>query len=101
MAEPAESPVRDALGHTRLHGGPDGSPDRSPRRSRLVLLCTIAVLYVISVPWYRDPEAELRIVFGLPDWAAVALACYVAVALLNGLAWLRTEIDDDAEGEGS
>jgi hypothetical protein len=53
------------------------------------------------VPWYRDPEAELRIVFGLPDWAAVALACYVAVALLNGFAWLRTEIDDDAEGEGS
>jgi hypothetical protein len=97
MAEPAEPPVRDALGTARLHR----SPDRSPDRSRLVLLCAIAVLYVISVPWYRDPEAELRIVFGLPDWAAVALACYVAVALLNGFAWLRTEIDDDAEGEGS
>jgi hypothetical protein len=97
MAEPAEPPVRDALGPAR----PDRSSHRSPGRSRLVLLCTIAVLYVISVPWYRDPDAELRIVFGLPDWAAVALACYVGVAVLNGFAWLRTEIDDDVEGEGS
>jgi len=83
MAEPAHPPVPDAPIRTR------------PRRSRAVLLAAIVALYVLSVPWYRDPDAELRIVFGLPDWVAVALACYVAVAVLNCVAWLRTPIEDD------
>jgi hypothetical protein len=57
----------------------------------------IALLYVASVPWYRDPDAPLRIVLGLPDWVAVAIGCYAAAACLNAAAWwLR---DDPEEGE--
>jgi uncharacterized membrane protein YcjF (UPF0283 family) len=69
---------------------------RRAGRSRLrrVLLAAIAVLYLVSVPWYRDADAPLQIVFGLPDWVAVALACYVAVAVLNAIAWRLTEIPD-------
>lgn len=63
-------------------------------RLRRVLLATIAVLYLVSVPWYRDTDAPLQIVFGLPDWVAVAIACYVAVAVLNAIAWQLTEIPD-------
>ena len=52
------------------------------------------MLYVISVPWYRDAGEPLRIWLGLPDWVAVALVCYVAVAILNAVAWLVTEVSD-------
>jgi hypothetical protein len=31
---------------------------------------------------------------GLPDWVAVALLCYAAVAVLNSLAWLLTDVPD-------
>jgi hypothetical protein len=78
------------------------SPDsesRRPRsrpRVRLLLLSAIALLYVFSVPWYRAPDAPLRIWLGLPDWVAVALLCYVAAAVLNALAWWLTDIRDDA-----
>jgi hypothetical protein len=64
---------------------------------RTILLSAIAVLYVFSIPWYRAEDAPLRLVFGLPDWVAVALACYGAVALLNSVAWLLTDVRDDAE----
>lgn len=65
---------------------------------RGVLLATIAVLYIVSVPWYRDGDGPLRLLFGLPDWVGIALACYVAVAVLNAAAWLLTEVSD-GEGE--
>jgi hypothetical protein len=55
----------------------------------------IGVLYAASVPWYRDTDAPLRLIFGLPDWVAVALACYIGVAFLNAGAWLVTEIPED------
>ena len=64
------------------------------------LLSLIALLYVLSVPWYRDTDAPLRIVFGLPDWVAVAVACYVAIAIFNAIAWMLTTISDQpAPGE--
>ena len=38
---------------------------------------------------------------GLPDWAAVALACYALAALLNAAAWLAGggggEEEEDAD----
>ena len=68
------------------------------RRARSLLLLGIGVLYVLSVPWYRDTDAPLRLLFGLPDWVAVALGCYVAVAVLNAVAWLLTEIPDGEAG---
>jgi hypothetical protein len=40
------------------------------------------------------------LVFGLPDWVAVALGCYLAVAILNALAWLLTDIPERAETRG-
>jgi hypothetical protein len=64
-------------------------------RLRSALLLLIGVLYAISIPWYRPSGAAPSLLFGLPDWVAVALGCYVAVAFLNAAAWLLTEIPDD------
>ncbi|MCP4024851.1 MAG: hypothetical protein GY736_00855, partial [Sphingomonas sp.] len=49
-------------------------------------------------PWYRETGAPIDIVFGLPDWVAIALGCYIGVAILNAIAWRLTEVSD---GEGS
>ncbi len=79
------------------------SPGCTRRRSlRRLLLAMIALLYVVSVPWYRATGAEWELIAGLPDWVAVALGCYVAVAILNAIAWLLTDVpdpdpDDDLE----
>ena len=64
------------------------------QRARLALLGAIGVLYVVSVPWYRDDDAPLRVWFGLPDWVAVALGCYIGVAVLNAIAWWLTDIPE-------
>lgn len=68
----------------------------SPRRQRVrsALLGAIGVLYVVSVPWYRDDDAPLRVWFGLPDWVAVALGCYIGVAVLNAIAWWLTDVPE-------
>lgn len=68
----------------------------SRRRVRRILLAAIGLLYVVSVPWYRADDAGLRVWLGLPDWVAVAVVCYAAVAVLNALAWLFTDVDDGA-----
>ena len=57
----------------------------------------IGLLYVASVPWYRDVDAPLRIVFGVPDWVAVAIACYAAAACLNAAAWLLNQAAGEAD----
>ena len=66
------------------------------RRVRLVLIAISVVLYVISVPWYREAGAAPAIWFGLPDWVAVALGCYLAAAALNAVAWLLTDVPEEA-----
>jgi hypothetical protein len=68
------------------------------RRVRVILFSAIALLYLISVPWYRATGDEVAIVFGLPDWVAVALACYVGVAFLNCAVWLLSEVPDGPPG---
>jgi len=65
------------------------------RRLRRTLLAGIGVLYVLSIPWYRSGGETGGSAFGLPDWVAVAVGCYVAVAVLNAAAWLLTDIDED------
>lgn len=73
------------------------------KRVRVVLLLCIGLLFVLSVPWYRSTAAPVSIVWGLPDWVAVALACYVLVAVLNSIAWLLGDVPDPApprDGEG-
>ena len=65
------------------------------RTIRKWLLAAIALLYVLSVPWYREPGAEPEILLGLPDWVAIALGCYVGVAILNSIAWLLTDVSDE------
>ena len=65
------------------------------RRLRALLLILIGLLLVVSVPWYRPTGAAFTLVWGLPDWVAVALGCYAAVAVLNSAAWLLSEIEDD------
>lgn len=67
------------------------------RRIRAALLVLIVLLYVISVPWYRESGVAPALVLGLPDWVAVALGCYVGVAILNSLAWLLTDVRDPDE----
>lgn len=64
------------------------------RTARAGLLAAIAALYVVSIPWYRDTGAVPGLLFGLPDWVAVALGCYVVVAFLNAAAWLLTDVPD-------
>ena len=64
------------------------------RRLRRALLLAIAVLYAVSIPWYRPTGAEPELWLGLPDWVAVALLCYVGVAALNSVAWLLTDVRD-------
>jgi len=62
--------------------------------SRAGLLAGVVLLYAASIPWYRDPGSEVAVWLGLPDWVAVALGCYVGAAVLNALAWLRTDVRD-------
>ncbi|MBJ18015.1 MAG: hypothetical protein GY910_28695 [bacterium] len=57
-------------------------------------LALVVLLYVLSVPWYREADESLRLWLGMPDWVAVALLCYVAVAVVNAAAWMLTDIPD-------
>lgn len=66
---------------------------------RRLLLVLIGLLYILSVPWYRDSDAPIEVWFGLPDWVAVALACYVGVAVLNAIAWTLAHVEDELEGD--
>jgi len=57
-------------------------------------LAAIALLYVVSVPWYRGSEQQPQVILGLPDWVSVALWCYVGVAVLNAIAWATTDVPE-------
>jgi len=72
---------------------------RFGRCLRRALLLLIPILYAGSIPWYRDPDSEVSLWLGLPDWVAAAMLCYLAVAILNALAWLLTDVSDGAEDE--
>lgn len=63
-------------------------------RRRRLLLWLIAALYLFSVPWYRQDQQGLQLLFGLPDWVTVAVLCYVGAAILNAWAWRLTDVDD-------
>jgi hypothetical protein len=70
---------------------------RTRRRLRGALLLGVGALYAVSIPWYRPGGAETGTWLGLPDWVAVATLCYVGAAVLNALAWLLTDVDDDVD----
>ena len=59
------------------------------------ILGAIGLLYLASVPWYRQ-DTGLHLILGLPDWVAVAVGCYALAACLNCWAWLWTDVDDHA-----
>lgn len=65
------------------------------RTLRIACYVVIALLYIASVPWYRDVDAPLVLWMGLPDWVAIAVLCYVGVAIVNAAAWVLTEVPDD------
>lgn len=71
---------------------------QAKRRLRALLLALIGILFVVSVPWYRATGAEVTLIWGLPDWVAVALGCYLGVAVLNSLAWLLCDVSDPEPG---
>jgi hypothetical protein len=64
-------------------------------RVRALLLAAIGLLYLVAIPWYRASDALPADLLGLPDWVTVALACYVAAAVLCAWAWLVTDVHDD------
>ena len=66
---------------------------------RRVCLMLIGVLYVVSVPWYRESGEAPAIWLGLPDWVAVSVLCYVGVAVLNAFAWAATDVEDELPGD--
>jgi len=66
---------------------------------RTALLVAVGLLYLLSVPWYRDSDAPLRLIFGLPDWVAVAILCYAAAAILNFAAWMLTDIPESVDDD--
>jgi hypothetical protein len=67
------------------------------RALRRGLLLAIAALYAVSIPWYRTSGEAPEFWLGLPDWVAVAIACYVGVAVLNTCAWLLTDVPEAPE----
>jgi hypothetical protein len=67
---------------------------------RRLLLALVVALFALSIPWYRRGGAPSELWLGLPDWVAVALLCYAGAALANALAWLLTDIPDEAESDG-
>ena len=68
---------------------------------RRLALAGSAALFVLSIPWYRTAGEPPAIWLGLPDWVTVAVGCYVAVAVLNAVAWLLSDVPDaDEEGGG-
>ncbi|MGH0032330.1 MAG: hypothetical protein ACQGVC_21260 [Myxococcota bacterium] len=54
----------------------------------------MALLYALSIPWYRTGGAQDGDWLGLPGWVAVALLCYVGAAFANAGAWLLTDVRD-------
>jgi hypothetical protein len=62
---------------------------------RGALLALVAVLFAVSIPWYRRGGEEAGLWLGLPDWVSVAVLCYLGIAALNSVAWLLTDIPDD------
>jgi hypothetical protein len=69
------------------------------RRLRAALLWLIALLYVVSIPWYRSAGEAPSLVLGFPDWVAVALGCYGLIAVLNALAWMIGEVPEREPGD--
>ena len=70
---------------------------RRRERLRSALLAGVCLLFALSIPWYRDADDPVALWLGLPDWVAVALACYVGAALLNSAAWGLTDLGDEVE----
>jgi hypothetical protein len=71
------------------------APERRRARRRARCLVAIGVLYGLSIPWYRPAGGAPAIVFGLPDWVATAVGCYLGVAVLNLLAWWLADVGGD------
>jgi len=88
-----------------MDGSRSAGPHPRKRRAALrrPIYALIFLLYVLSVPWYRVPGETTRLIGGLPDWVAVALGCYVLVAVLNAIAWMLTDIPDPSpeQADGS
>jgi hypothetical protein len=69
-------------------------PSVARGRLRALLLAAIALLYVLSVPWYRPLDATPPTWLGLPSWVTTAVLCYFAAAVLNAIAWGLTSVPD-------
>jgi hypothetical protein len=82
-------------------GSPSARPSAPRWRARLrrALLLAVGLLYLLSVPWYRAADPRPGLLFGLPDWVAVAIGCYALAALGNAAAWLLADLPEREEDE--
>jgi hypothetical protein len=64
------------------------------RRLRVASLVGVGIVYLVSIPWYRESGGALQLIAGLPDWVSVAFGSYCLAAVLNCFAWLLTDVDD-------
>ena len=66
----------------------------SKGRLRVLLFGAIGLLFLLSIPWYREANAAPPLLFGLPSWVAVAIGCYLGAACLNAIAWWIVPLSD-------
>jgi hypothetical protein len=92
------SPVDDPRARRQGPSAPRRPAGR--KRIRWALLGVIGALYALSIPWYRESGELPAVWWGLPDWVAVAIGCYAAVAVLNAVAWLLTDVSDTEAHDG-
>ncbi|WP_157674211.1 hypothetical protein [Endozoicomonas ascidiicola] len=61
-----------------------------PHKIRKILLLLLPILLIISVPWYRDTDAntDASQQSGMPDWALIAILCYLALSIISASIWL-------------
>jgi len=73
-------------------------PADEPIRHRW-FLPTVAVILLVSVPWYLPAETGDRLVGGLPLWTWITVACTAALAVVTAWASLRLWRNEPADGD--
>ena len=76
-------------------------PADEPTRHRW-FLPAVAVILILSVPWYLPREIGDRLLAGLPLWTWITVVCGTALAALTAWASLRlwrNETDSDRSAE--
>lgn len=95
--DPRPSAPQDS-GKTDLRPGGDEfwesvRPADEPMR-RVWFLPLVLLLLTVSIPWYRSRGGEPRLMYGLPDWVWVTLACSFLLSVVTALVAIFCWRDD-------